>query len=107
MCHSTPHMIWYWCLTVAFGPSRGLLRDPSLHNLSDLDIDLSRSFKVKSDGGMGLPILKFIKIKEFLIRDCELTTLRQTIMHAQVLLLDLLLCHMLYHNSDYVDGLIH
>ncbi len=36
------------------------LRDIRHRNLSDLDFDLSRSLKVKSDGVIGLPIYGFL-----------------------------------------------
>ncbi len=36
------------------------LRDISLRNLSDLNIDLSRSLKVKRDGVIGLSIYVFL-----------------------------------------------
>ena len=36
------------------------MRDTSLENLGDLDFDLSRSLKVKSNGAIGLPIYGFL-----------------------------------------------
>ncbi len=38
------------------GPNYAPLRDIRLLNLGYLDFDLSRSFKVKCEGAMGLPI---------------------------------------------------
>ncbi len=40
-------------------PSTALLRDISLENVSDLELDLSRAPKVKSNGAVGLPIYDF------------------------------------------------
>ncbi len=36
------------------------LRDIRLQNMSDIEFDLSRSLKVKSDGTVGLPIYGFL-----------------------------------------------
>ncbi len=41
-------------------PNTGLLRDISLENMSDLEFDLSRSLKVKSNGAGGLPVYDFL-----------------------------------------------
>ena len=42
------------------GPNSAPLRDIRLWNLSDLDFDLSRSLKVKSNGAVGLSIYEFL-----------------------------------------------
>ncbi len=42
------------------GPNLAPLRDISLQNLGDLDFDLSRSLKVRSNGAVGLPIYDFL-----------------------------------------------
>ena len=39
-----------------------LLRDIKLQNLGDLEFDLSRSLKVKSNGAVGLPIYEFLLV---------------------------------------------
>ncbi len=60
--------MWWWFWTphiwLVFNsnicPNSAALRDISLWNLSDLDIDLSRSLKVKCDSVIGLPIYGFL-----------------------------------------------
>ncbi len=42
------------------GPNTALLPDISLQNTSDLEFDLSRSLKVKSNDAIGLPIYGFL-----------------------------------------------
>ena len=42
------------------GPNMAPLRDIRLQNMSDIEFDLSRSLKVKSDGTVGLPIYGFL-----------------------------------------------
>ncbi len=45
-------------------PNTALLQDISLQTMSDLELDLSRSFKVKSNlnGAAGLPIYDFLLV---------------------------------------------
>ena len=42
------------------GPNWAPLRNWRLHNLGDLDFDLSRSLKVRSNGAIGLAIYGFL-----------------------------------------------
>ena len=44
------------------GPESAPLRYIRLPNIGDLDFDLSRSFNVKSDGAIGLPIYGFLSM---------------------------------------------
>ncbi len=58
----TPH-IWFAIgvkIITNIWPNSATLRDISLWYLSDLDIDLSRSLKVKCDSVIGLPIFDFL-----------------------------------------------
>ncbi len=48
-------MICYCCFTVS-RPNSAPLPDVSFQHPSDLDLELSVSLKVKSDGPIGLPI---------------------------------------------------
>ncbi len=42
------------------GPNQSPLQDIRLRNLSDLDFDLSRSLKVKSNGAVGLSMYEIL-----------------------------------------------
>ncbi len=53
----SPYMVSYWHLIVTQGLT---LRHIRLQNLGDLEFDLSRSLKVKSNGAVGLPIYDFL-----------------------------------------------
>ncbi len=55
-------MICYECLIVTYGLTLLLYGDTILRTLRDLDVDLSRSLKVKCDGAIGLPIYDFLLI---------------------------------------------
>ncbi len=44
------------------GPSYFSLQDTRLQNLGDLEFDLSRSLKVKSNGAIGLSIYDFLLV---------------------------------------------
>ncbi len=44
------------------GANYAPLRDIGLQNLGDLDFDLSRSLKVKSNGAVRLPIYDFLLV---------------------------------------------
>ena len=52
----------YWSLISIIWPNSAALRDISLWYLSDLDIDLSMSLKVKCDIVIGLPIYGFLLV---------------------------------------------
>ncbi len=49
-------------LNTNIGPKAGSLRDIRLRNLDDLDLNLSRSLKVKRSGAIGLPIYDLISV---------------------------------------------
>ena len=55
--------IWIWINIYTYGITLfSFLRDITLQNLSDLDIKLSRSLKIKCDDVIGIPIYCFLLI---------------------------------------------
>ena len=58
--------MWTYAFLLMFNsniwPNSTPLQDTKLRNLSDLDLDLSRSLKFKCDGVIGLSIYGFVLI---------------------------------------------
>ena len=52
----SPYMVSYWWLVSNISPNFAPLRDMTLWNLIDLEFDFSKSFYVKYDGAIYLPI---------------------------------------------------
>ena len=60
MLLDSPYVVSYWRFISNIWPNLVPLRDIRLQNHSDLDVDLSRSLKVRCDGAIGLPIYGFL-----------------------------------------------
>ncbi len=57
-----PVYVFLFMFNSNIGHNYTTLRDISLQNRGDLDFDISRSLKVKSNGGVGRPIYDFLLV---------------------------------------------
>ncbi len=101
-----PYKVCYWRLISNILPNSGPLRDIRFLNPSDLDFELSKSLKVKSDGVIALAVHGFLLMANSNIRANSVPLRDIKALKSQWPWLDLDLSRSLKIKRDGVIGLI-